>query len=220
MIDIRMDHVRNEIDIIMKNKKRYDNRIVLYTLALTEWMNIIEKSKRISLEFIRVLRILKSSINCHIDFDILEYLCKKNMDVVFTYGEEVYPLTRSKGSTESSLSTSTDGTNMSDIYVNDRITKMVKDDTEKLVSLMSPTIDVKNDDYGIVDSKTLSLSKEIFNLIDGDKDGKISAIEAIRIIELSKKVPLVFEFDIEEVFVQLLVSSKPIDFYKFHILLV
>lgn len=198
--------IDKELNLIISNKKKYCTDVILYALATLELIANIKTTNVISYKFIKFLTYLKNYLECSIDFDFIQYLCNYQKNVIIT----------ENSSNESSLLSS-----MSDSFTEDIQTKiddMIFNDSTVLHELIEKEItQINKDIYGPIDKKTLNLTKRLFNILDFDKDGYISALDAIHILEIIKKYPLMFENNFDDTIVDLLTSdfNKKIDFSSF-----
>lgn len=198
--------INKELNNIINNKKKYGNEVILYALATLELISNTKTTNVISYKFIKFLTHIRNYLDCSIDFDFLSYL--------HTYQKNV---TINDNITSESTSSS-----FSDSYSEDiqsKINGMIESDSfilQELVEKESNSLD--KDIYGPIDKKTIKLIKRLFNILDVDKDGYISALDTIHILEIIKKYPLIFENNFDDTVVELLTSdeNKKIDFYSFY----
>ena len=198
--------INKELNLIISDKKKYCNEVILYALATLELISNTKTTNVISYKFIKFLTYIKNYLNCSVDFDFINYL--------YTYQKNVIVDDHVSSESLNSLSSDSYGDD-----IQEKIEEMIKNDSHILCELIEKearTLD--KDTYGPIDKKTLNLIKRLFNILDVDKDGYISALDAIRILEISKKYSLIFEYNFDDTIVELLTTSKErkIDFYSFY----
>lgn len=185
-MEIDINHINNELNIIINNKK-HTHKIILYALAALELISIIQNTHIIPLKFIKIMEYLKSYMDCYIDFDLLLYIHENKKKVVLNQDFE-----------------------SSNIF--DRIDDMLREDAEILNTFIG---DINKDEYGTIDENVIRITKKLFNIIDNDKDGYIGALDILNLIEICNKYILVFENNFIDALVQILVIRKRIDYYLF-----
>lgn len=204
MINIDIRCVDDELRNIILNKKKYNNKIILYALACIELIEIIKIEKKIPKKIIKYLNILKDYINCYIDFDFLNHLSKNKITVIIE-NNDINNIINS------------DSSNSLDF--NEKLDIMITDDTNMVIELSEGNGKLINYDYydQDIDPMTKIQAKKLFNLLDKNKDGVISALDAIYINELALHHPLIFNQQFDELIINLLTSGKnnKIDFNLF-----
>lgn len=211
-MELDMNCINRELNYIITNKKRYNSDIILYAMATLELISTTKNTKMVSFKFIKLLTYLRKYLNCSIDFDVLTYLCNCKKNIIVQS-----PNTSSNSSnSDLTLSSSDSISSINSDDLNAKIDNMVYHDTNMLHEIINKEEKIlQHDQYGFVDKKLLTLTKKLFNLIDSDKDGYISALDAIHILEISKKYPLIFENNFDDTIVELLSINKKVDFYSF-----
>ncbi|QKF94228.1 EF-hand domain-containing protein [Fadolivirus algeromassiliense] len=192
-MELDIDHISKELKHIITNKRIYNNKIVLHALAVIELITITQETNIISYKFIKYLTYLKHYMKCYIDFDFLYYL--------YNHKEKIIIKNNLSLSTSSCSSSSSEN-------LNTKIEKMFVDDSILLNEIINDSNIFKNDEYGEMDKRVIKLSKRLFNLIDVDKDGYISALDALHIMEITKKYPLLGESNFDDTIVYLLTSDS------------
>lgn len=193
-MELDINHIDKELQNIVVNKKTYNNEIILHALGMIELITITKETKLITYKFIKYLNYLKHYIKCYIDFDFLFYVCNHKEKVIIKNNLNI-----SCTSLTSSSSSNDD--------LSDRINKMLKNDSSLLNELVRDDEIFKQDIYGEIDKKVLKLSKRLFNILDVDKDGFISALDALHIIEITKRYPLLLDNNFDDTIVYLLTSD-------------
>ena len=208
-MDLDIKCINKELTSIISNKGKYCNKVILYALATLELISNTKTNNVISFKFIKLLTYLKNYLNCTIDFDYINYLTSYQKSII------LHDTTSSNSSPSELLYSSSDS--MDDIQT--KIDEMIKNDSKLLQELIEKEARVLDKDiYGPIDKSTLNLIKRLFNILDVDQDGYISALDTIHILEIIKKYPLIFEHNFDDTIVELLTSDidKKIDFYSFY----
>lgn len=190
-MEINIGCINNELRQIISNKKKYNNEIILHALATLELLTVSKETNVISYEMVKLLTYLREFMRCYIDFDLLNYVSNNNKKITF-----IDTLQDKLGSSDSSTQS-----------INTKINKMITEDTNMMKNIIENKL-TDFDIYGSIDIKTLELSKKLFNILDADKDGYISALDAIRILKICKKYPLAFENNFDDTIVYLLTSQN------------
>jgi len=207
-MELDVNCINRELNYIIANKKKYNSEVILYAMATLELISVTKNTSMVSFKFIKLLTYLQSYLNCSIDFDVLTYLynCKKNIIIQSPNS--------SPNSSVSEISVSSTSSSENDLNVN--IEKMIQQDTYILHEIIEKEERILHDDqYGLIDKKLLTVTKKLFHLIDNDKDGYISALDALHILEIGKKYPLIFENNFDDTIVELLTIHKKVDYYSF-----
>ena len=186
-ISLEFGCIIKEINEIINNRKKYDNDIVLHALAILELINTMRYTKNINLKLIQFLEHIKIHINCHIDFEQLNYIYDNGKE--FSFNENV-PLNES---TDSIID-----------HIDMNFEEIIEHESELLFSLMNNSEDSINH----LDQTILDLCKTLFDLLDVDKDGYISAIDTLYILKILKKNTLLFGSDYSDIIVHLLTLNK------------
>lgn len=210
MINIKLGNIIVELKQIIKNRYIYDNIIVIYAIAFIDNLEIVKMSKKINCELVKTLQFLKNYVNSHIDIDFYKYLVDHD-ETVDIEDYDISDLDEKNYLNKSSDSRSSESSNNTNDLHNGSDESVNVNDTSDLILF---------DDYGYVNKNILKLSKYIFDLIDLDKDGFINATDVIKLIDIIKRHPLIFEFDIETIFAHLLTKYRKINFKTFYKFLV
>lgn len=197
-MELDIDFINKELKNIVNNKKIYTNDIILHALATIELITITKQTNLISYKFIQFLNYLKQYIKCYIDFDFLLYAYNNKKNIII----------KENGLSTSTSSFSSNSSGESNQDLNDKIDKMLKNESILLNEIVKDNVILKKDDYGDIDKKVLKLSKRLFNILDIDNDGYISALDALHIIEITKKYPLLFENNFDDTLIYLLTSEN------------
>lgn len=200
-MELDINHIDKELNNIIDNKKVYNNKIILHALAMIELITITKETNLITYKFIEYLNYLKCYIKCYIDFDFLFYVCNHKEKVII---KDNFINDFDENSSTLSLSSNED--------LDHRINKMLRDDSCLLNEIIQDDEFLKYEEF---DKKILKLSKRLFNLIDVDRDGYISALDALHILKITKKYPLLFENNFDDMIVSLLTSKNKITFDVF-----
>lgn len=205
-MELEINCLTNELKKIINDKNKYSSETILYALGLIEIISLINKINIMPLNFIKYLNKIRENINCYIDFEYLNYICKNKKKIFI---KETSTLCNSSSSTGSLISNNLD----------DEIENMLKDDLVLLNELIENEEKLLNiDEYGKINNKILKLIKIFFDLLDFNKDGYICALDAIKIIKINKKYPLLFVSNFEKKIVDLLIADvdNKIDFFLFN----
>lgn len=195
--------IKNELNKIRDSY--IDSYIILHALAALELIDIIKETNIITWDLIKILRYLQKDINCYIDFDLFNYLYTKKKIVILKDNNEELDIIEEE--------------NLLSQNLQHRINKMLFEDRILLNQLLEThQISLDKDCYGKLDKNVLDASKRLFDIVDVDKDGYISAMDVVIVIEKYKEHPLIFENDLCNVMVELIVSKRipRIDFQIFH----
>ena len=167
-----INNIVNEVNIIIKNKNKYNVKTILYALGVREQIETMKSTCIIDPIFIQLLEYLKSYISCYIDMDLLKYVCLHKKKIILPDES----LTSSNGTNSSASSSQED--------LNGAIEKMIISDS----IAVNKIIESSNDK-----SKQL-FAEKIFNLLDFDKNGYITALDIINSkisLETSYMIPLI-----------------------------
>ena len=195
-MEININYIHNELNIIITDNKKHTGKTVLYALAALEIISIIQNTYIIPFQFIKILNYLKNYMNFYIDFDFLLYVYENKRKVILKHNadEELEEFEQSN--------------------IFDNINDMLKKDAEILNSIINNN-NTTNDEYGKIDKNVIKLSKKLFNIIDKDKDGYISALDILHLIKICNKYILVFENNFIDTMTQILIVHRKIDYYLF-----
>jgi len=150
---------------------------------------------------IKCLKYLENIINCYIDFKLLKYLAKNKTKVIINENNSL--------NSSSSFDFSS-----SSFDLNEKIEEMLNYDSCIFNEIIKKNSKKKKDEYGIINDDIIYLSKKLFNLLDKDKDGFISALDAINVIKIIKHYPLIFKHNFDDTIIYLRTSEikNKIDF--------
>ena len=204
MLKIDITYIEEEAKYIMLNKISYIDEIILYALAFFETIIIIDNTNKLSDIFIKILYKLQPHIKCCIDFDFLKYVNNTNNNVTLLYNKL----------DSSNILYNSSNSNYSTVNMEDKINNMLMIDSNLITELLENNdMILRNDDYGEINNDVIDKAKELFNLIDINKDGYISAID---IIQVDKPHQLVFDSKI----INILLLYGKIDFNQFFMFLI
>jgi hypothetical protein len=203
-MEININCIKSELDTIIKNYKKYSNKIILHTLASLELIAIIKKTQIITYDFIKTIRFLSSYMNCYIDINLFDYACNNNKKVIL-YDNSINFGDICMTDSDSSYDKLTD--KIENMLINDAL--LLNDIIEKDNNFMN------KDEYGNIDSKVISLSKKLFNILDKDKNGLITPLDLLNIIDLFDNDCLIFEYNFIDNLLQSLITQNFIDFDLF-----
>lgn len=183
--------ISDELTRIINNKNKYGCDVVLYCLSLKELIVQMKRNNNVSQLFIDYLTIIKQHMNCEIDFDFFTFICINIKQVTFTDNEI------------SSMSSSYSSSGSDDLET--KITRMLKNDSLLIKDLYDKGEKCLD--------KNLSLTKQLFNLLDKDEDGHISACDIITTLHISKN--MIFKHPFKSTAINLLIQYGKIDFDVF-----
>lgn len=187
LMKININYISAELNNIINKYTEYPYKIVLYCLAAQEIIYIIRKTNNIPIMFIKIIEHLKKYLNCYIDFDLLLYVSKNNKKIVLE--EDIYD------------------------DLAERIQDMLVEDSILLDNIISNNI--QKDAYGKVRKNVSNIAHKLFNNMDQNKDGYITAIDIVRISNMCDKYTLIFEHNFIQTMTYILVKKKYIDYYTF-----
>lgn len=206
--------IYQNLNSILASKDKYTNEILLNTLALLELINIINNTNKLNLQFITSLEKVLPYITCDLDLRIFNTLYAEDKSVILKL--DIISDTLSISSSSSSMNSSSSSIS-SDGNLDDKITKMLIDDSNKLHSiLVDNTINILsvNNNYDEVDTNILVESERLFKLFDDNNDGYITALDVL--VKFDKINDLVLEYDFIKTIINVLISGVKIDFIVFH----
>jgi hypothetical protein len=187
--------ISGEILNIINNKKKYDLYIVLVCLAIRELIVKIRKTRVVVNVFIIYLDYIKDYIQCYIDFDLLVHICNNMTYIDVIDNNELL---------KSSLSCSVSSSSSSSDEFENKITKMINNDS--LIANKINNLDI--------DSNSCMLAKNMFVKIDNDNDGIISALDIL--LTIDNKIDIVLDDDFTLLAINLL-TTKPDEEITFEI---
>lgn len=200
MIKLDISHIYNELNIIITNNKKYLSETILYAIAALEIVNIIEDENIIPFKFIEIMQYLKQYVNCYIDFDLITYICKTNKLVSIdldknNYIEKIYDRSYN-------------------IYT--EIEDMLKKDNEMLNNIINEKEDNDEiDEYGKIDKNVIFISKRLFDLIDKNKMGYLTALDILRLLNINNDFILLLNDNFYNDMIYILLRDKKIDYNSF-----
>ena len=205
-MELNINCINKELKRIILNKNKYSTEVILYALGAIELIFQIKKINIIPIKFIKYLKKIKDNMNCYIDFQYLNYI-SKNKKKIFIKDNSIQ------------LSNSSSSSSSSSSNLNNKIQKMLKEDSILLKKIIKKEKkSLKMDDYGRIDNYIIKLIKMLFDLLDFNRDGYISALDAIQILKINKKNPFILQNNFDKIIVDLLVfeMNNKIDFYDFY----
>jgi len=193
-VNMDFDCIHTELNKIIKNRKRYSSRIILYALAAIELIS----TKIISNDLIKLLENLKEYLDCYIDFELLTYYVIHKKSITLT--ERV-----NRESNDDDLDQEID--NFDDLLKKDML----------LFNSIVGNDESNYDEYGEIGCDVINASRELFNLLDQNGDGYISAVDALYISKVNKEHPLILDSNFDDTIIDLLTSDTNvrIDFSLF-----
>lgn len=172
-MELNFTCISGEISNIINNRKKYNPYISLICLALKEMITKINDTHILSTEFVTYLTFVKEYIQCDIDFDLLTYLCNNDKYVnISDSAESLY------SNLSYSISSSSDD-------LDNKITKMLINDFETVNKISQSR--ARNNNINVT-------AKNVFDIIDYDNDGMISALDLLITIDNNKKITLKEDF--------------------------
>lgn len=170
-MDINFTCVNSELSNIINHRRNYDYYIVLLCLVVKEYVMKMKTDGIITKDFIKYLLCVDDYLNCDIDFRYLATLCEDGVVVNIIDNSDLYSLSLS-----SSLSSSDD--------LDTKITKILKQDLSNINKIYE-LYNVHNDKH--------TLAKCIFEMVDKDDDGYISALDILIMLHDNINEPFVDE---------------------------
>ena len=155
-MNLDLSCISGEVYNIINNRKKHDCYVVLMCFGIREIMSTIKQIKLIPAKFIMYLTYMENYIQCYIDFDLLEYLHNNKIFVTIIDNNDFLSLSNSISSSSSD-------------EFETKITKMLVND--------SNTVNKLNE------SKNNIFTESLFNEIDTNNDGLITAIDILNIID-------------------------------------
>jgi hypothetical protein len=195
MLKFNIKCIEGELQNIILNRPFYNDEIIVYALGFFETVNIIDNTNKLSDIFIKILHKLVPHVNCDLDFNFLKDINDSKKDIMLVHDN--------LGS--SFLQSSSSG------ILEDKINTMLVNDSKLINMLVTDNNNImpKTDDYGNIDDILLANAKKLFDLIDKNHDGFISALDIISIDNNTNK----FVFDSE--IINLLLLYGKIDFNQY-----
>ena len=169
-MELNFSCINGEISRIINNRNKYDYDVVLLCLVVKEYLMQIKINKIIPKEFIEYLSCIKNYLNCDIDFRLLIILSENDNKVNIIDNSELFCTSLS-----SSLSSSSGDFDF-------KITKLLEEDTKNMNKIY--------EFYNIHHDKH-KLAQCIFELIDSDNDGFISALDILIMLHENMNEPFV-----------------------------
>jgi len=145
----------SEINIIIKNKKKYTIKTILYALGVKESIDNIKITCVIDQIFIQLLEYLKPEINCYIDIDLFKYYYNNKKKILFLDNTATYSPTSSPSSSQEDLQVS-----INNMIINDSI-------------IFNKIIDINNDKNKQI------ITQKLFISLDYDKNNYITPLDVI-----------------------------------------
>ncbi len=184
-MDLNLTCINNEIYNIINNRKKYDNYIILICLAIREIIIIGKETNVLPAELISYLIYIENYVDCHIDFELLKYLCDNKKLVKIIDNNELL---------SNSISSSSD-----DLEI--KIIKMLNNDSISINKIYN--LNENNQKYQIND-----VARNIFNEIDNNNDGFITPVDILYVIHNEDNNKLIFNPDIMYSLINLLLSGE------------
>lgn len=185
----------SKLNYILKNHKKYKSKIVLYALGASELLNESILDEKISPQLVEILLYINSRVK--INFAKF-YNLNSNQQIIIIEYDGLFGY---------------DGFNtLSEENIEDKIDEMIKNDKKFLDKLID---DEQNFNTNCNDNIYL-LTNQLFNFIDYDENGHITAMDIINILDMCNRYLLVFEFNFINLVVELLLVYVKIDFINFY----
>jgi len=182
-MELNLTCIIGEIYNIINNRKKYDNYTVLICLAIKELISIGKENKILPPEIITYLIYIENYVHCYIDFELLKCLCDNKKLITIIDNNDMLNLSNS-------ISSSSD-----DFEV--KITKMLIDDSNTINKIYNLCENAPNNVF----------AKNIFDEIDNNNDGLISAIDILHMIH-NESNNFIFESQFMNSIINLLLSSE------------
>lgn len=191
----------SKLNYILKNHKKYKSKIVLYVLGASELLNDSVLYEKISPQLIEILFYINNDLN---DVNIEKFYNLDKRKQVFIVGYN-------------DLFGYNGFDTLSEENIEKKIDEMIKNDKKLLDKLIDDehSINISNNNTCNYDHIYL-LINQLFNFIDCDGNGYITAIDVINILNMCHKYPLIFEFNFINLVVELLLVYTKIDFINFY----
>ncbi len=183
-MDLNLTCISSEIYNIINNRKKYDNYTILICLAIRELIIIGKEISILPVEFITYLIYIGNHVQCYIDFELLKYLCDNKKLVKIIDNNELLNLS-------GSISSSSDELEI-------KITRMLNND-----SIVINKINNLNENNPQND-----IARNIFNEIDANNDGLITALDILYIIHNEDDNKSIFNTEIMNSIINLLLSGE------------
>ncbi len=160
-MELNFTCINSEISNIIHSRRTYDYYIVLICLVIKDLIKNTKESHELSKNLITYLLRIKDYIDCYVDYDLLVFIYENKKYVTIIDNSELFNINLS-----GSLSSSGEDLDF-------KIIKMLKEDAIILNKLYEL--------YNINNNKNL-LARYIFNLIDSNNDGLISAQDILAMV--------------------------------------
>ncbi len=198
--------IYNELNIIINNSTKYSPEIILHVITALELINNLlhvpsDDKHIIPYKFIEIIKYLSKYINCYIDFDLITYLCETKKKVCFYLNKDI--ITNKHCDIQFDIYTA-----IEDMLIKDN----------KLLNTIIYDNQFKNqfsDKYGKIDKNVILLSKKLFNSIDKNKNGYLTALDILKLFEISRKRILLFNSEFFDIMTNILIMEKKIYYYSF-----
>lgn len=202
-MEVNISNLVSELNKIIHNHTQYDYRVVLYVLGVCEIFNNAIFENKLDHRVINLLDHLKRFIN--IPSNYLRYITENNKSVIISGYDHLFGYQDIWDS-----SSSTD--------IEDKINRIISHDKILLDRLVSG--ERVSEDLSEHDLQTKKLINKLFNTIDNNKDGYISAADTIHTLDMCQEFPLILEYNFICLIINLLVSNIRIDFDMFYTLVI
>jgi len=208
-----ISHIYDELNIIINNSIDYTLEIILYAVSALDIIEIllpvvhndninnINDKHIIPYKFIEIMKYLTKYMDCYIDFDLITYLCETRKRIRFYLNKEL--VNNKQCSVQFNIYTA-----IEDMLIKDN----------KLLNTIIYRNRIENqfdDEYGIIDKNVIILSKKMFNSIDKDNNGYLTASDILQLFKISHKRILLFNNNFFNIMTDILITDKKIDYYSF-----
>lgn len=167
-MELNFTCINGEISGIICNKRKYDPYIVLVCLVMKDSLCKVAETGILNNEFITYLKFMRDYIECQIDFELLECICNNMTPINMIDYSDLF-----NSNLSFSISSSSDD-------LENKITKMLHTDLITINKMSDNDVYIK--------------AKNIFNIIDKDDDGIISAKDLLLTIDNNNDESLDEEF--------------------------
>lgn len=194
----------SKLNYILKNHKKYKSKIILYVLGASELLNDSILDETISPQLIDILFYINNHLD---DVNIKKFYNLDQSKHVFIVGyNDLFGYDSSN--------------KFSPENIEEKIDEMIKNDKKLLNKLIddehninSSLSDNNNDDSSDI---VYLLASKLFNIIDYDGNGYITAMDVINILNICNWYPLLSEFNFINLVIELLLVYTKIDFINFY----
>ncbi len=186
-----------KLNYILKNHKKYKSKIVLYVLGASELLNDSILDEKISPQLVEILLYIDSRVKIDLPYKVNNLGQNKQVFVVGyndLFGYDAFNIFSSEN-------------------IEEKIDEMIKSDKKLLDKLIDDEHNINNDNSN---NNIYMLTDKLFNFIDYDGNGYITAIDVINILNVCHGYPLIFEFNFINLVVELLLVYTKIDFINFY----